>query len=167
MSKTSEIPGSKNPIFMASPVDRHTDRRRTSRPGGTPLHAGKSQPVGGRSRLPTPTTSLLCQARKKWSTSSLFQPPHWSGRRFWARHRCTLGAIPRLRGPSLGPWPGGYPPFGPVFGINGKQSSHKLESPLGRACLRVWRNKVVLGKLCASATRDFFLGQKVADLEPE
>ena len=116
---------------------------------------------------PTPTNSLLCQARKKWSTSSLFQPPHWSGRRFWARHRCTLGANSRLGGPSPGPQPGGEPPFGLVFGINWQQSSHKLEPPLGRACLCVWQNEDVLEKLCASATRGFFSGAKVAVLEPK
>ena len=71
------------------------------------------------------------------------------------------------RGPSLWPPARGVPPFGPVFGLNCKQGSHKLESPLGRACVSVWRNKVVVGKLCASATRSFFSGPKVAVLAPE
>ena len=73
-----------------------------------------------------------------------------------------LGSLPA---PGGLPWPParGYPPFGPVFGINGTQSSHKLEAPLGRACLRAWQNKNVPGKLCGSAARSFFSGAKVDD----
>ena len=113
MGEMSDLLGSKSPDFSVFWVDRqtHTHTQRTSHPGGTPLHAGKSQPVGGRSRPPTPTNSLLCQARKKWSTSSLFQPPHWSGRHFWGRPRGTLGLISRPWGPFLWPPARGVPPF--------------------------------------------------------
>ena len=73
---------------------------------------------------------------------------------FVGRPRDTFGVISRPWGPLPGPRLGGYPSLGPVFGINGEQSSHKLEAPLGRACLRAWRNKGVPGK--RSAARSFF-----------
>ena len=162
MGKMGDFRASKKPVFRQTFVtDRQTQDK--SRWGPPPSRRKIVARGGPRARPPTPTNSL-CPARKKWSTSSLFQPPHWSGRRFWGRPRGTLGRIPRRRGPSLWPPARGYPPFGQVLGIKCKQSSARKAPPFGRADARAWQEKGVLGELWSSAARTFFLVQKLAVL---
>ena len=129
-----------------------------------PLTQEKRSPWRSACAAPPLQQTLCVRHGKKWSTSSLFQPPHWSGRRFWGRPRGTFGLISRSEGPPSGLWPGGYPPFGLVFGINKQQSSARKAPPFGRGDARVRRNKVVLGQHWSSATRRFFRRAKRAVL---
>ena len=75
---------------------------------------------------------------------------------FWA-HSPPPGA-------HSGPRPGGYPPFGLVFGLNCQQSSARKAPPVGRGDARLWKSKVVLGELWSSATRRFFRTPELAVL---
>ena len=109
ISRTSEIPSSKNPIFMASPVDTQTHGGQAAQEGPPSTQENLSLWADARASPLQLATSLLCQAREKWSTSSLFQPPHWSGMRFWGHHLSTFRAIFPLWEPSL--VPAGVPPF--------------------------------------------------------
>ena len=111
-------------------------------------------------RSPPTPTNPLCQARKKWSTSSLFQPPHWSGRRFWVRPRGTFGAICRPGGPSLRPPARWYPPFGPVFGIKWPQSSARARRRHSAAETHAFgQTKLSLASSGAAQLAGFFAGQ--------
>ena len=135
VSKTSELSGSKALVLMASPVDRRTEDKWPRHP---PLHAGKSQPVGGRSRPPTPTNKLsVVPGAEKIEYFITFPASALVWKALLGLPSVHFGSDSSPQGAF--PWTParGYPPFGPVSGLNCTQSSHELEPPLGRACLRV------------------------------
>ena len=161
MSKTSEIPGSKKPVFHGL-ASAHTDRGQMA--PGTPQ---ENLSPWADARAP-PLQQTVCSARR--GKNGVLH--HFSSLRTGLEGAFgrAIGALEERflpsGGLSLAP-ASGVPPFELVFGLNWPQGSHKLEPPLGRACLRIWQNKVVLEKLCASATRSFFSGPEVAVLKPE